>query len=171
MRVLTGRDFDVEGMAVINQQCAILGDELMPALIGVNPLTGVITSPFVRTPDIDQNGNFNGKFLSTRGDRVHCTAAALQAGTCPQVDSATVDASAYRRHDSSGGFEGFSKLADGTIAAFLEKNTGDTTLTGEPGVRVYHVSPGGKYFEPQLHVLIKRLTDDFLLRCNRLHSR
>jgi hypothetical protein len=138
MRVLTGRDFDTEGLAVINQQCAILGDELMPALIGVNPLTGVITSPFVRTPDIDMNGNFNGKFLSTVGDKVHCTTASLQAGTCLAVNSTTVDASAYRRHDSSGGYEGFSLLAE----------TGDTTLTNEPGVRVYHVSPGGKYFEP-----------------------
>lgn len=42
----------------------------------------------------------------------------------------------------SGGFEGFSRLADGTIAAFLERNTSDTTLGGEPGVRVYKVLPG-----------------------------
>jgi hypothetical protein len=33
-------------------------------------------------------------------------------------------------------------LADGTIAAFLERTTGDTTLGGEPGVRVYKVLPG-----------------------------
>jgi hypothetical protein len=53
-----------------------------------------------------------------------------------------VDASLYRKHDPSGGYEGFSVLADGTIAAFVEKKTGDTTLGDEPGVRVYHVLPG-----------------------------
>ena len=37
---------------------------------------------------------------------------------------------------------GFSLLADGTIAAFVEKNTGDSTLGNEPGVRVYKVLPG-----------------------------
>ena len=40
-----------------------------------------------------------------------------------------VDDSDYRKHDKSGGYEGFSMLADGTIAAFLEKKGGDTTLT------------------------------------------
>jgi hypothetical protein len=48
LRVLTGRDFDPEGMAVINQNCAIIGDELMPAIFAVNPKTGVVMSPFVR---------------------------------------------------------------------------------------------------------------------------
>ena len=38
--------------------------------------------------------------------------------------------------------QGFSILADGTIAAFVEKKTGDTTLGDEPGVRVYRVNPG-----------------------------
>lgn len=52
----------------------------------------------------------------------------------------------------SGGYEGFSLLSDGTIAAFLEKTTGDTTLGDEPGVRVYRVQPGdcdkkAPYFE------------------------
>lgn len=53
-----------------------------------------------------------------------------------------VDASEYRKHDPSGGYEGFSLLADGSIAAFVEKKTGDTTLGDEPGVRVYKVLPG-----------------------------
>lgn len=30
LRVLTGRDFDPEGIAVLSQECAIIGDELMP---------------------------------------------------------------------------------------------------------------------------------------------
>ena len=100
MRVLTGRDFDVEGLAVINEKLAIIGDELMPAIFAVNPTTGVVLSPFVRTPDIDANGDFiPGKFLSTRGDKVHCSIAALQANTCKIVDSSVVTASAYRKHD------------------------------------------------------------------------
>ena len=48
LRVLTGRDFDVEGLAVLNQTCGVIGDELMPAIFSVNPLTGVVMSPFVR---------------------------------------------------------------------------------------------------------------------------
>ena len=143
LRVLTGRDFDVEGLAVINQECAVVGDELMPAIFMVNPKTGVVLSPFVRTPDIDSDGNFiEGKFLSSRRDKVHCTIADLEANTCSSVDSSVVDASDYRKHDPSGGYEGFSILADDSIAAFLEKTGGDTTLNDEPGVRVYHVKPG-----------------------------
>jgi len=139
---LTGRDFDVEGLAVINQTCAVVGEELMPALFMVNPMTGVVLSPFVRTPDIDADGNFNGKFLSTSGDKVHCDMAALESNDCMRVNSSVVDESTYRKHDPSGGYEGFSVLADKTIEAFLEKNSGDTTLNEEPGVRVYHVVPG-----------------------------
>lgn len=142
LRVLTGRDFDVEGLAVLNQECAVVGDELMPAIFMVNPKTGVVLSPFVRTPDIDASGNFNGNFLSTRRDKVHCTIEALEANECPSVFSATVDESSYRKHDPSGGYEGFSLLADGSIAAFLEKKSGDSTLSDEPGVRVYRVQPG-----------------------------
>jgi len=142
LRVLTGRDIDPEGLAVINQQCAVLGDELMPAVLMVNPKTGVILSEFVRTPDIDTNGEFNGKFLSTRRDKVHCTIEALEADACPDVESKVVDDAGYRRHDKSGGYEGFAKLHDGSIAAFIEKQAGDTTLGNEPGVRVYNVQPG-----------------------------
>ena len=142
LRVLTGRDFDVEGLAVLNHNCAIVGDELMPAVFAIDPSTGVIKSHFVRTPDIDEHGNFNGKFLSTRGDKVHCKIEDLEKNECPEVDSATVDASMYRKHDPSGGYEGFSVLSDGSIVAFVEKNTGDTTLGDEPGVRVYRVQPG-----------------------------
>lgn len=90
-------------------------------------------SPFVRTPDIDENGNFNGKFLSTKGDKVHCSIEDLEANTCMAVDSSIVDASDYRKHDPSGGYEGFSVLADGSIAAFIEKQSGDSTLGDEPG--------------------------------------
>jgi hypothetical protein len=53
-----------------------------------------------------------------------------------------VDGSEYRKHDPSGGYEGFALLDDGYVAAFLEKSTGDTTLSDEPGVRVYKVRPG-----------------------------
>uniref|UniRef100_A0A7S4VMY4 Phytase-like domain-containing protein n=4 Tax=Ditylum brightwellii TaxID=49249 RepID=A0A7S4VMY4_9STRA len=142
LRVLTGRDFDVEGLAVINENFAIIGDELMPAIFAVNPTTGVVLSPFVRTPDIDENGEFNGKFLSTRGDKVHCSISSLEANDCMEVDSSVVDASQFRKHDPSGGYEGFSLLADGSIAAFVEKQSGDSTLGDEPGVRVYKVLPG-----------------------------
>lgn len=109
----------------------------------VNPTTGVVLSKFVRTPDIDSNGNLIGdKFLSTRGDKVHCSIADLEANACSSVGSEVVDASNYRKHDKSGGYEGFSILADGSIAAFLEKKSGDSTLSEEPGVRVYRVQPG-----------------------------
>jgi len=144
LRVLTGRDFDVEGLAAVNENLAIVGDELMPAIFAVNPTTGVVLSPFVRTPDIDAKGKFNGKFLSTRGDKVHCDVSVLEANAddCMAVDSETVEASEYRRHDPSGGYEGFSLLADGSIAAFVEKKSGDSSLGDEPGTRVYKVNPG-----------------------------
>ena len=111
-----------------------------PIFLQVNPTTGVVLSNFVRTPDIDEDGNFNGKFLSTNGEKVHCSITSLEANECMAVD--IVDASDYRKHDPSGGYEGFSLLADGTIAAFIEKKTGDCTLGDEPGVRVYKVLPG-----------------------------
>lgn len=142
LRVLTGRDFDVEGLAALNKTCGVIGDELMPAIFSVNPSTGVVMSNFVRTPDIDEHGNFNGKFLSTRGDKVHCSIADLENNECASVDSEVVDMSTFRKHDPSGGYEGFSVLADGSIAAFLEKTSGDSTLGDEPGVRVYRVDPG-----------------------------
>lgn len=152
LRVLTGRDFDVEGLAVLNHECAVIGDELMPAIFAVNPATGVVKSNFVRTPDIDEHGDFNGKYLSTRGDKVHCKISDLKNNECSSVASEVVEASEYRKHDPSGGYEGFSVLSDGTIAAFVEKKSGDTTLGDEPGVRVYRVQPGdcdkkAPYFE------------------------
>lgn len=140
MRVLTGRDFDVEGLAVINETFAIVGDELIPGIFAVNPSTGVVLSRFVRTPDIHDNGDFNGNYLSTSGDKVHCTIEALEANECLSVASSVVEESGFRKHDPSGGYEGFAYLGDGTIAAFLEKYSGDTTLNEEPGVRVYRVS-------------------------------
>jgi hypothetical protein len=131
LRVLTGRDFDVEGLAVINDKCAVLGDELMPAIFSIDPSTGIVKSNFVRTPDIDKKGNLLNTYLSTTGDKVHCDVAVLQknADDCLSVTSKVVDASKYRKHDSSGGYEWFSLLSDGTIAAFVEKSTGDTTLS------------------------------------------
>mmetsp|Transcript_39594 Transcript_39594/g.77419 ORF Transcript_39594/g.77419 Transcript_39594/m.77419 type:complete len:531 (+) Transcript_39594:109-1701(+) len=141
-RVLTGRDIDPEGLAVINHECAVLGDEHMPAVLMVNPNTGEVLSKFVRTPDIDENGKFNGKFLSTSRDKVHCTIKDLEADACRTVDSDVVDEAGYRRVDKSGGYEGFARLDDGTIAAFIEKQDGDSTLQDEPGTRVYKVLPG-----------------------------
>lgn len=140
-RVLTGRDVDPEGLAVINQTCAVIGEELMTSIIAVNPSTGEILSPFVRTPDIDKDGNFiPGKFLSTVSDKTHCDLDVLKSDPdkCRFVDNDVVDASEYRRHHKSGGYEGFAKLADGSIAAFIEK-IGEFD---EPGVRVYKVNPG-----------------------------
>jgi len=143
MRVLTGRDLDPEGMAVIHQECAVVGDELMPAVLMVNPKTGVVLSPFVRTPDIGPGGEFiKGKFLSTTRDKVHCSIKDLKQDACPGVESSVVDDNGYRRVDKSGGYEGFARLHDGSIAAFIEKQDGDTTLENEPGVRVYRVEPG-----------------------------
>mmetsp|Transcript_15879 Transcript_15879/g.39438 ORF Transcript_15879/g.39438 Transcript_15879/m.39438 type:complete len:145 (-) Transcript_15879:1183-1617(-) len=78
----------------------------------------------------------------TRNELIQCSIESLEANECPEVESEVVDESDYRKHDPSGGYEGFSVLADGTIAAFIEKKTGDTTLGDEPGVRVYHVTPG-----------------------------
>lgn len=140
-RVLTGRDLDPEGLAVINQTCAIIGDELMPAVFMLNPTTGEVLSPFVRTPDIDEKGNIiEGKFLSTISDKTHCKLADLKidADDCLLVDKSVVEDSDYVIHHKSGGFEGFAKLADGSIAAFLELKV----YANEPGPRVYNVKPG-----------------------------
>ncbi|KAG7357851.1 glycerophosphoryl diester phosphodiesterase [Nitzschia inconspicua] len=144
LRVLTGRDFDPEGLAVINQTCAMLGDEFMPAVFMVDPSTGIVLSPFVRTPDINEDGSLStDMFLTTVRDKVHCSIEDLEEDACPSVASTLVDENIeYRKHDPSGGYEGFSVLADGSIVAFLEKTTGDTTLNDEPGVRVYKIIPG-----------------------------
>jgi hypothetical protein len=144
LRVLTGRDFDPEGLAVINQTCAMVGEEFMPSVFMVNPSTGVVLSPFVRTPDINEVGSLSTDvFLSTTGDKIHCNIEDLEEDACPSVESSVVDANEdFRRHDPSGGFEGFTLLDDGSIAAFLEKKSGDTTLSEEPGVRVYKIIPG-----------------------------
>lgn len=127
-------------MAVLSNDCAVLGDELMTSILNVNPTTGEVLSPFVRTPDIDGNGQFvPGKFLSTVSDKVHCDVATLKedADECLEVPSEVVSANGYREHHKSGGYEGFAALPDGSIAAFLEK-----PLAGEPGIRVYDVDPG-----------------------------
>ena len=109
----------------------------MPALFAVNPTTGVVLSNFVRTPDIDSSGNFNGRFLSSRSDKVHCTIAALQANTCGISTDAVVDATSYVRHGTSGGYEGLVMMADGFVAAFVERNAGSVLANrNEPGIRV-----------------------------------
>jgi len=138
-RVLTGRDIDPEGLAVINQTCAVMGEELMASIMTINPSTGEILSNFVRTPDIDREGNLIDTYLSTRSDKVHCKIEDLKnnADDCMVVESSVVQASKYREINKTGGYEGFAKLADGTIAAFLE-----IIIDGEPGVRVYKVQPG-----------------------------
>ena len=142
MRVLTGSDFDVEGMAVLNQTCAMVGEEFMPSVFMVNPSTGEVLSNFVRTPDVDADGSFNDKFLSSTADKVHCIIEDLENNACKSVESEVVEESAFRKTDRGGGFEGMALLEDGSIAAFLEKNGGDTTLSDEPGVRVYKIQPG-----------------------------
>jgi len=112
----------------------------MPALFAVNPTTGVVLSNFVRTPDIDSFGNFNGRYLSSRSDKVHCSIAALQANTCGISTDAVVDATNYVRHGTSGGYEGLVMMANGFVAAFIERNVGSTLANrNEPGIRVYKV--------------------------------
>lgn len=110
----------------------------------VDPSTGVVLSPFVRTPDIEEDGTLSTeRFFTSSRDKVHCEIEQLKIDNCTSVDPSVVDAqSVFRKHDPSGGYEGFSLLPDGSIAAFFEKNSGDTTLTEEPGVRVYKVLPG-----------------------------
>jgi len=140
-RVLTGRDLDPEGLAVISQTCAVLGDELMSAILTINPSTGEILSPFVRTPDIDEDGNFNGVFLSTVSDKVHCDISVLETSPddCRVVDPSVVEKSDFREHHKSGGYEGIAAMADGSVTAFLEFAV---TGSDEPGPRVYKVDPG-----------------------------
>lgn len=155
-RVLTGRDFDVEGLAVVNNTCALVGDEHMPAIFAINPTTGEVQSPIIRTPDIDANGNFlfnttsyggkkGGKYsekfpvyLSTIADKVHCKIEDLESNTCfgnttnPVIPKDTK----FRIISTSMGFEGFTTINDGSIIGFLEKPIGR-----EPGVRVYRILP------------------------------
>jgi hypothetical protein len=140
-RVLTGRDFDPEGLAVLSKNCAIMGDELMPGIISFDPETGIITSPIVRTPDINSRGEFTRKFLSTTGDKVHCPNL-NDLANCRGVASNVVDQNGYRRVDRSGGYEGLAAMPDGSVIGMLEKNTGDTTLQNEPGIRTYRIDPG-----------------------------
>lgn len=140
LRVLTGRDFDVEGLAVKNHTYAIVGDELMPALFPIDVSTGKVLGPMVRTPDIDADGNFNGKFLSSAGDKVHCSISALQSNECMSVPTSVVDASSYVRHGTSGGFEGLAMMSDSSVIGFIERNAGSTLANrGEPGIRVFRI--------------------------------
>lgn len=151
-RVLTGRDFDPEGLAVINKNCAIMGDELMPGVVAFDPETGIIKSNFVRTPDLVNNNKYGRKgkrirlsttrFLSTTGDKVHCPNL-NDLANCLAVDRAVVEANPkYRLVDRSGGYEGLSKMPDGSVIGMLEKNNGVTTLQDEPGYRTYRIDPG-----------------------------
>lgn len=48
LRVLTGRDFNPQSMASINQTCAIIGDTFVPSIMAVDPLSGEVKSPFIR---------------------------------------------------------------------------------------------------------------------------
>lgn len=93
-------------MAVKNATYAVMGEEFLPALFAINPSTGEVLTNFVRTPDIDENGNFTGQFLSSTGDKVHCTISALEANECLSVPVDVVDTSGYVRHGPSGGYEG-----------------------------------------------------------------
>lgn len=148
-RVLTGRDFDPEGLAVINKNCAIMGDELMPGVVAFDPETGIIKSPFVRTPDLVRKevgstkyGLSTTRFLSTTGDKVHCPDLNNLAN-CLAVDRKVVEGNPkYRLVDRSGGYEGLAKMPDGSVIGMLEKNNGVTTLQDEPGYRTYRIDPG-----------------------------
>jgi hypothetical protein len=173
-RVLTGRDFDPEGLAVLNKNCAIMGDEIVLGVVAFDPETGIIKSPFVRTPDIanitttttikntaaSSSSNKNkGKtttttvsttklglsttrFLSTTGDKVHCPDL-NDLANCLGVDRSVVEGNPkYRLVDRSGGYEGLAKMPDGSVIGMLEKNSGTTTLQGEPGFRTYRIDPG-----------------------------
>ena len=120
----------------------------MPALFAINPTTGEVLTNFVRTPDLDSDGNFNGAFLSSTGDKVHCAIEDLEANTCMSVDEEVVEASEYVRHGSSGGYEGLVMMADGSVTAFIERNGGsELDERGEPGTRVFRVNPDPLEFE------------------------
>lgn len=161
LRVLTGRDFDVEGLAVIDNTCGkklnvsrpfsapqslrrLLIEERLfcfssyhwrridarhlclesfhwcrhvsfcsvreRAVFVIITLYRLLTHLFfyfpISTPDITKNGKLkHDKFLSTRGDKVHCSIEDLESNSCLAVDSSVVDASEYRKHDPSGGYE------------------------------------------------------------------
>eukprot|EP00965_Chrysotila_dentata_P151817 5016702-Pleurochrysis_carterae.AAC.4 len=154
-RVLTGRDFDLEGLAMKNSTYAVAvrleptssplesgnahsaqpmmlrlvwlralnvccsrahslcpsaqGEELMVALFPIDPSTGIVLGNFVRTPDIDLNGEFNGKFLSSVADKVHCPEAGLIDNTCFAGEDFT---------------EKTMEFADGTSKTFIRHGEG-----------------------------------------------
>jgi len=139
LRVLTGRDFDPEGLAVLSNECALLGDELGPFVFGFNPETGVVTTPLIRTPDLNKRLKLHStRTLSSNGDKVHCSDLD-NLKDCLGVSDDTVRASDYRLVSRSGGFEGFSAMPDGTVIGMLEKSQ---FLDGEPGVRTYRIDAG-----------------------------
>ena len=47
-RVLTGRDFDIEGLVVLKHDCAIVGEGFVPSIFAIDPSTGKVKSGFVR---------------------------------------------------------------------------------------------------------------------------
>ena len=48
-RVLTGRDFQPLGLAVLgNDKCGIISDGWQPSIFGIVPKLGTVTSPFIR---------------------------------------------------------------------------------------------------------------------------
>ena len=49
-RVLTGRDFQPLGMAIVNENdgCSIISDGWNPSIFGMDPTLGTVTSPFIR---------------------------------------------------------------------------------------------------------------------------
>jgi hypothetical protein len=49
-RVLTGRDFQPLGMAIVNENdgCSIISDGWNPSIFSMDPTLGTVTSPFIR---------------------------------------------------------------------------------------------------------------------------
>jgi hypothetical protein len=48
LRVLTGRDFSPEGMAVFQHNCSVIADKWNPSVFSMIPMTGVVTSSLVK---------------------------------------------------------------------------------------------------------------------------
>jgi hypothetical protein len=54
LRVLTGRDFSPEGMAVFQHNCSVVADKWNPSIFSMDPMTGVVTSGLVKYVPLSQ---------------------------------------------------------------------------------------------------------------------
>lgn len=154
-RALTGRDLDPEGLAVISETCALIGEEFGPSIFTINPKTGVVQSELLQIPDILPDLNITSdRMLTTVSDKQHCTLAQLQANTCGVVEEKLIDeqgswgkekgkggervfVSKFKRIDLGEGIVSLALLNSGYVAAFLESR-----IDFEAGIRVYQVYPG-----------------------------